>query len=167
MGNKKLKVLLTVLGVILILMSLLLLIVSPVAGIIGILFGGLVIFYGSKMYTKLPPEKPKKKYELSAVGLFAQPDAREIFEEDKDDENTFFNFCTLTPEPDNEHDPNAVAVYVYQQKIGYVRRDQCDLAKSIIAAKGSTRILMEEEHGDLVGTIYAEVEVDDAEGKKA
>lgn len=162
MGSKKMKVLLTVLGVILVLMSLLLLIVTPVAGIVGILFGALIIFYGSKMYTKLPPEKPKKKYALSVAGMFAQDAARDIFDEDKDGENVFYDFCTLTPEPENEHDPNAVAVYVYRQKVGYIRRDQCDLAKMIIDAKGTTKIIIEEENGDLVGTVYAEVEAYDA-----
>lgn len=162
MGNKKMKVLLTVLGVILILMSLLLLIVSPVAGVIGILFGAAVIFYGSKMYKKLPPEKPRKKYELRVVGMFYQDAAMEIYEEGKDDENMFYDFCTLTPEPENEHDPNAVAVYVYRQKIGYIQKDQCDLAKTIIEAKGTTKVILEKEGGDLVGTVYAVVEVDNA-----
>lgn len=31
--------------------------------------------------------------------------------------------ATLCPEPENPHDPNAVAVFVKKKKVGYLRRD--------------------------------------------
>jgi hypothetical protein len=41
-----------------------------------------------------------------------------------DEEIRFETQATLVPEPDNEHDPNAIAVHVSGRLVGYLSRDE-------------------------------------------
>jgi hypothetical protein len=41
--------------------------------------------------------------------------------------------ATLHPEPDNEHDPNAIAVHLGGEKIGYLARDEAPRWKDVAA----------------------------------
>jgi hypothetical protein len=43
---------------------------------------------------------------------------------ERDEEIRFETTATLVPEPDNQHDPNAIAVHVNDQLVGYLSRDE-------------------------------------------
>lgn len=38
----------------------------------------------------------------------------------------------LRPEPDNEFDANAIAVYAHGVKVGYIKKDKCKRVKSLL-----------------------------------
>lgn len=67
-------------------------------------------------------------YELSKQDLYYKTDFYEkVFKYNFDTSNP-----QLIPEPDNEHDPNAVAVYVKCQKIGYIKKGNCSRVKNLM-----------------------------------
>ena len=41
----------------------------------------------------------------------------------------------IIPEPENEYDPNAVAVYLQGKKIGYVKKGKCSRIKNLLKSK--------------------------------
>lgn len=63
----------------------------------------------------------------------------------------------LVPEPDNKHDPNAIAIYADGKKIGYVRKSDQEAVNAILAGEiiqrrvemygGDCRIVVEDENG--------------------
>jgi hypothetical protein len=53
-----------------------------------------------------------------------QPSLAEISGRKGDDEIRFETRATLVPEPDNAHDPNAIAVHVGGRLVGYLSRDE-------------------------------------------
>lgn len=46
----------------------------------------------------------------------------------------------LIPEPDNEHDPNAVAVYADDRRIGYIKAGNCSHVKKLLASGSVQKI---------------------------
>jgi hypothetical protein len=53
-----------------------------------------------------------------------QPALAEISGRRGDEEIRFGTRATLVPEPDNPHDPNAIAVHIAKQLVGYLSRDE-------------------------------------------
>lgn len=67
-------------------------------------------------------------YELSSSELIEQYDAGDrIFEYDFDDKDV-----ALVPEPENEHDPNAIRVEVRGVLIGYIKSGSCSHVKNLL-----------------------------------
>ena len=150
-------VLLTVIGIVLIAMSLLLMLAKPIGGIIGILAGVAAIVYGRKYSKRKKTEHdyvqqiinetqtdefkvagydyrqdelaqlldtPNEEYMLSKKQF-----AEEVIDRVYQFETEWYN-ARLEDEPDNEYDPNAIAVYADDVKIGYIqRKDQAQVNK--------------------------------------
>lgn len=57
-----------------------------------------------------------------------------------DDREWLYEFCKpsveLIPEPENEHDPNAIRVEFNGKKAGYVPKEYCKKVKSMLSAEG-------------------------------
>lgn len=92
-------------------------------------------------------------YKFDVAGFFAyQNDARGLYElnpqykSPKDISKTYYKYkyfekpCDLIPEPKNEFDKNAVAVYCQGLKIGYVPADMCDTVKKCIKKNYSAKV---------------------------
>ena len=180
-------VLLIVVGIALIILSALLMLAKPVLGGIGVIIGILAVLYGRK--TKNQPKKTKKelKTEIKESKVFTvagfdyyQNELKSLMKEptyeyslsDKQFKEEVFGRAYeyelewydahLVPEPENEFDENAIAVYAIDKdplekrdiKIGYVaRKDQ----QAITDGKCEVEIY---------GGKYKELEVDEWENEK-
>lgn len=71
--------------------------------------------------------KQKKHYSFDVVGLPYYQDAQAKV--GKLGKNTIIE---VLPEPDNEHDKNAIKVVVNGQKVGHVPARQCKLVKGVL-----------------------------------
>ncbi len=77
--------------------------------------------------------------ELAEDNPFYSTKKAELIENFLEDEYVFkYDFSPalveLIPEPDNEHDPNAVAVYADKHMIGYIKAGNCSHVKKLLAA---------------------------------
>lgn len=140
--------LIMILSVVLVVMSLLLLIAVPVGGIIGIAIGVVLFLYGRK-YNKEKKEVAEQIekttrtdiHEFKIAGFdYRQDELEQLFETPNDDYllngkafaeevlDKAYEFLTewksarIVYEPENEYDPNAIAVYVGETKIGYIQK---------------------------------------------
>ena len=59
----------------------------------------------------------------------------------------------LIPEPENEHDPNAIKVIVDGQHIGYVPADKCAKVKKILSKTITETRFVHEENEDEDGDV--------------
>jgi hypothetical protein len=90
---------------------------------------------------------------VSVVGTsHYQPALAEISGRKADEEIRFETRATLVPEPDNPHDPNAIAVHIANRLVGYLSREEnprwqevvktladhghCGAAEAMIAGRG-------------------------------
>ena len=145
--------------------SLLLMLASPVIGIIGVAVGVFLIVWFRKMQNRRTPviepaevikEEPKTQIEQFFIAGFDyfQKELKSLLDEPNDDytlsdksfiEETYERAYEYWPkwvepkfarEPQNEYDPNAIAVYVDDVKIGYIaRKDQMRLKEVATKAK--------------------------------
>lgn len=44
-------------------------------------------------------------------------------------------FYEIVPEPENEYDPNAVAIYLHGKKIGHVKKGRCSRIKNLLKSE--------------------------------
>ena len=123
-------------------------IAKPVGGIIGVAVGVLLFLYGRK-YNKEKKERAEQIQHTEEVDInefkvagynYRQDELEQLFEMQNDDylltgkafaEEVFdrvyeylpeWKPARLIPEPDNEYDSNAIAIYVDDVKIGYVQK---------------------------------------------
>ena len=141
-------VLLIVLGIVIIIMSLLLLIVKPIFGVLGVAFGAWAILFGRKhrkeqqtVTEQIERTKQTDIHEFKVAGFdYRQAELEQLFETPNEDyllngktfaEEVFdraYQFETewkparIVYEPENEYDPNAIAVYADDVKIGYIQK---------------------------------------------
>lgn len=123
--SKGMRIFFRIVGILLIVMSLLLTIISPIAGIIGIVFGILLLIYSRKKPT--PP--PSEHYSFRVAGLYYHTENTEGLKP--------FEIldCDLIPEPENEHDPNAIKVVVNGKHIGYVPSEMCIEVRNLLTTQ--------------------------------
>lgn len=140
--------LIMILSVVLVVMSLVLLIAVPVAGIIGIAIGVVLFLYGRKYNKekKAAAEQIERTmqtdiHEFKIAGFdYRQAELEQLFETPNEDYllngkafaeevlDKAYEFLTewksarIVYEPENEYDPNAIAVYVGETKIGYIQK---------------------------------------------
>lgn len=101
-----------------------------------------------KAVTAVKENKLDDKYNFEVAGFFAyQNDARPLYElnpqykNPKDKSKKYYKYkyferpCELIPEPQNEHDKNAVAVYCGGLKVGHVPAALCDTVKKCVKKK--------------------------------
>lgn len=69
--------------------------------------------------------------------------------------NTETNLYEIVPEPDNEFDPNAVAVYFHGEKIGYIKKGKCTRIKKLLKSKDFKRSYLE-----ITGGKYKKIKYD-------
>jgi len=99
----------------------------------------------SKAIKVAKDNKLDDKYNFEVAGFFAyEKDARDLYElnpqyknpTNKDKKYYKYKYfeepCELIPEPSNEHDKNAVAVYCKGIKVGHIPAVDCDTAKKCI-----------------------------------
>lgn len=77
--------------------------------------------------------------ELAENNPFYSTKKADLIEDFLEDEYVFkYDFSPalveLIPEPDNEHDPNAVAVHADKHMIGYIKAGNCSHVKKLLAA---------------------------------
>ena len=139
---------LIIIGIALIVMSLLLMIVMPVGGILGVLAGVGAVIYGRKYKKekKTETEVAVKSLnddieEFRIAGYdYRQDELEQLFETLNEDYalppkrfaeevidrvyefETEWKDASIVREPENEYDPNAIAVYVGETKIGYIQK---------------------------------------------
>lgn len=122
--SKGYRIFFRICGILLIVMSLVLMIAQLVMGICGVLLGiGLVLLSTKK-------ETPKKQYDaysFRVAGLnYRSENTKGLKPFDILD-------CDLIPEPENEHDPNAIKVVVNGRHIGYVPADLCIEVRKLLS----------------------------------
>ena len=147
---------LMILGIALIVMGLILMLAVPVGGILGVLAGIAAIIYGRKYNKEKKTEKEIAVESLNAdieefkvAGFdYRQEELEQLFEtlneeyalpqkrfaEEVIDRvyqfETEWKDAKIIREPENEYDPNAIAVYVDDVKIGYIqKKDQARFNK--------------------------------------
>lgn len=139
---------LIIIGIALIVMSLLLMIVMPVGGILGVLAGVGAVIYGRKYKKEKKTETEVAVESLNAdieefkvAGYdYRQDELEQLFETLNEDYalppkrfaeevidrvyefETEWKDASIVREPENEYDPNAIAVYVDDVKIGYIQK---------------------------------------------
>lgn len=145
-------------SIVIIASGLLMLIVNPVTGIIFIALGIFFLWY-SKRYKKKPKkaepaEEPvsTKEETIRVAGISNYTDAvlalghdndeyeyskKQIIENGMEDEEIYQYFFRTFPakfvyEPENPHDSNAIAIYVANEKIGYVKRGETAHVRELI-----------------------------------
>lgn len=141
---------LIIIGIALIVMSLLLMIVMPVGGILGVLAGVGAVIYGRKYAKKkktteeefiaqIKAETQRDEFKVAGYD-YRQDELAQLLETPNDEytlskksfgeevidrayqfETEWYN-ARLEDEPENEFDPNAIAVYAKDIKIGYIQR---------------------------------------------
>lgn len=156
------KTLMLILSIVLMLLGVLVALVSPVAGIALIALGivGVIVFRKSKkkpeaaatVEPSAPAIKKSAKESFFVVGmdyykkaiesilreerLFDYP-KKDLIEAGYEDEKLYFYEtgyfpAELRPEPDNEFDANAIAVYAQGVKVGYIKKDKCKRVKALM-----------------------------------
>ena len=165
--------LMLIIGIVLIVMSALLLLAVPVAGILGIAFGVILILYSRSLKKKKAAEEAERQ---AAAAARAEESKRLAAEKEigncfiaglyhhkaavKDllgDEDYFYGDCDLVPEPDNPVDPNAIRIEVDGELIGYVPAKMCEKIHKLLPRAASCYAEIDKsEDGDLTGkvTIY-------------
>ena len=165
--------LMLIIGIVLIVMSALLLLAVPVAGILGIAFGVVLIIYSRSLKKKKAAEEAERQAAAEAwrqdmakraaekeigncfiAGLYHHKKAvREVL----DGDNYYYGDCDLIPEPDNPVDPNAIRIEVGGELIGYVPAKMCGKIHKLLPRAASCYAEIDKsEDGDLTGkvTIY-------------
>lgn len=62
----------------------------------------------------------------------------------------------LVQEPDNEHDPNAIAVFVDTTKIGYIKKGSCSHVKNLLRSEMIEKTEIEITGGDYKALVYSD-----------
>ena len=94
-------------------------------------------YYEKDFFDKLSYENDD--FELKPRELFDMYDENErIYQYSFEDSNG-----ELIPEPDNENDPNAIAVVVGGCKIGYIKRGACSQAKNLLSSPNFIKVRVE------------------------
>ena len=153
------KVVLLILGAILIVLSLILMLAQPIIGVLGIIFG-VVLIIASRKKKK---EEPKEEFVIPDVHTFLvagfdhyQEELASLMKEKNQTEETgrVYEYeiewldAELKDEPENEFDPNAIAVYALEKdyleskavKIGYVRKKDQDEVNRLRPCKSEVEI---------------------------
>lgn len=159
-----------IMGIVLLIMSLLLTIAVPVAGLIGIAFGVILIIYSRKLKKKKAAEEAERQAAAAArAEEYARQAARKeigycfiaglrhhkrAVAELLDGEDDFYGSCDLVPEPDNEVDPNAIRIEVDGELIGYVPAKMCEKIHKLLPRVSSCDAEIEkDEDGELSGKV--------------
>lgn len=92
------------------------------------------LFYHMNEFMKLAEDNP-----------YYSTKKEDLIEDFLEDEYVFkYDFLPalveLIPDPDNEHDPNAVAVYADKHLIGYIKAGNCSHVKRLLAAGNIQKI---------------------------
>ena len=74
---------------------------------------------------------------------------------DKVDDESDFLFPELRDEPENEYDKNAIAVYVADYRIGYIKREETQKARDILDSYDEVSL-----YADVIDTNPYEVELE-------
>ena len=124
-----------IIGIILVLASLLLLLATW-AGLIFLAFGVFVIVYGV-LYRKRKAEEEAAAAERASYQRLVLDVAGTYYHLDdirtlKEDGEYVVKYEELVPEPENEADPNAIAVYITGEKVGYVPREKTQAVREIM-----------------------------------
>lgn len=141
-------IILIILGIALIVLSAVLMLAKPVVGLLGIAGGVLCIVYGRKN-RKPQGEKTDDTRVFIVTGYNYRQDELKAFLTEKNDEyalgkkafieETFGKVYEYYPEwrpaklvaENNEHDPDAIAVYVDDIKIGYIAKEDKEEIRSL------------------------------------
>lgn len=106
-------------GIIITIGGAVLLIATPIAGIIFILFGVLLIVFSRHKF--------KRHDGFKVAGLsYYEDNYVDIIDPEGD------LTVNLVPDPDNEHDPNAIKVLLNDIHIGYVPKEKTEDVKKIL-----------------------------------
>lgn len=111
-------------GAVLVVASLVLLLASKL-GFVFLVIGIALIVYGAR---KTKQEPKTEHMHITVAGTYFYKD--QIFELKDGDDYVISDVC-LRPEPDNEHDPNAIAVYITSTKVGYIPREKAADVKGL------------------------------------
>lgn len=150
------KMFITIMGIILILVGIIGLITSPKESQVSKINSPVVKSSEQSLQVNTPNnEKVGSIYKFKIAGMqyykdeienigeynsiydLTKKELQEDFDEEKIYEYYFDNKeCRLVEEPDNEFDPNAVAVYVRKYKIGYIRKGACSRVKNLLKSQG-------------------------------
>ena len=157
-------IILFVLGIAIIVMSLLLLLVTP----FGILFAalGIISIIASRRMKKQAEidaakqaehrEYVRNHYEsYDIAGLYYH---KENVEQLLDDDGDYIGPCLLVPDPENEHDKNAIQIIIDEMLVGFIPATECVNVKKrlndLINAEAAIR--SDENDGSLDGTVSLE-----------
>lgn len=162
--------LMLIIGIVLIVMSALLLLAVPVAGILGIAFGVILILYSRKLKQKKAAAAAAEEAAAAARREeYAKQAARKkigycfiaglrhhkrAVADLLDGEDDFYGSCDLVPEPENEVDPNAIRIEVDGELIGYVPAKMCGKIHKLLPRVTSCDAEIEkDEDGELSGKV--------------
>ena len=162
--------LMLIIGIVLIVMSALLMLAVPVAGILGIAFGVILILYSRSLKKKKAAEEAERQ---AAAEAWRQDMAKQAARKEigycfiaglrhhkravadlLDGEYDFYGSCDLVPEPDNEVDPNAIRIEVDGELIGYVPAKMCGKIHKLMPRVTSCDAeIVKDEDGELSGKV--------------
>lgn len=159
-----------IMGIVLIIMSLLLTVAVPVAGIIGVIFGVVLIIYSRRAKKKAAAEAAERQAAAAArdqdiVKRAAEKEIGNCFiaglyhhkaavKDLLGDDDSFYGDCQLIPEPENPVDPNAIRIEVDDELIGYVPAKMCaSILKLLPRAASCIAEIEKSEDGDLTGKV--------------
>lgn len=153
---------LLILGIVIIVMSLLLLLVTPFA-LIFTLIGVLSI---------IASRRAKKQKELDAAraaehreyvqnhtesfdiaGLYYYKDAVKKL---LDENGEYIGPCLLVPDPDNQHDPNAIKIVVDDVLVGYVPAEECSSVRKLLNNLIDAEATIDIDEDDINGYVTLE-----------
>lgn len=164
------KILLYVVGVFMVVAGLLLLLAQPIIGVLAMAAGAAELIYARKWKRKVPTgyvtptgerteQKSIKTNEFVVAGFdYRQDELRELLTTENEDYNltgkSFIDdigektfeylpewYTAILKDENNEHDPNAIAVYVGKTHIGYVARKDHAKVRQLIPGKYEVEVI--------------------------
>lgn len=131
------------LAILLILGGIVLVLASPALGVAFALLG-VVIFAAAKKKKAPAPPTERRTYDLAGVN-YRETELMEIAEKADDGEYkyTFPTFGKLLPDPENEHDPNAVKVLVGGVHVGFIPAKDAQEVKALLPRVKDVSVFIE------------------------
>lgn len=83
---------------------------------------------------RLPHWPPQQCFAEPVVGESYYKESFQVIFNECDDEGVLFGVAELKPEPNNQHDNNAVGVFFDQKKVGHLSRTSAEIYQNVIVS---------------------------------
>lgn len=90
---------------------------------------------------------------IAVIDLVGMQHYKDVFDRIEHDDEYYYGSFKIEPEPDNEHDPNAMRITYEEKTVAYVKKEKTDKVRELLAMKKPYTITFSIDGDYIEGTL--------------